>query len=110
VIIITSFYRNPQVLLTYTGGLCGAFILMIIPMAIVRGARRSEPELRFGPNPYKSKFTSSKSFNFVLVFCIFVLCTVVYQIYEQITGASSVGDKCEGLAPTKVIPAMFYDL
>jgi hypothetical protein len=44
VFIITSLYRNPQVMLTYTGGLCGAFILMIIPMLILKTSRNRRVE------------------------------------------------------------------
>lgn len=99
VILITSFYRNPQVMLTYTGGLCGAFILMIIPLMIVRGSRLSRPQLRFGPNPYQSYFSSNKAITGIAVFCGIVLLTVVYQIYEQVTTKTPPGDPCEAKRP-----------
>jgi hypothetical protein len=32
--------QNPQVIVTYTGGICGTFILMIIPATLVLFARQ----------------------------------------------------------------------
>lgn len=40
VIIITLFFRDPQILITYTGGFTGVFILLLIPTLFVQGARR----------------------------------------------------------------------
>ena len=41
VIIIVLFVRNPQILLTYTGGLCGTCILFLIPVTLLIYGRRS---------------------------------------------------------------------
>lgn len=38
-IIIVCFTRNPQVIVTYTGGICGTFILFIIPCTLLLFAR-----------------------------------------------------------------------
>ena len=46
VIIIVCSYRNPQVLVTYTGGLCGAFILLIFPATLAYYARKEDWEKR----------------------------------------------------------------
>ena len=40
VLAVVLFYRNVQVLVTYTGGFCGSFILLIIPATMVFYARR----------------------------------------------------------------------
>ena len=39
VLCIVTWYRKVQALVTYTGGFCGAFILLIIPMTVVLYAR-----------------------------------------------------------------------
>jgi len=38
-IIIVCLTQNPQVIVTYTGGICGTFILFIIPCTLVLFAR-----------------------------------------------------------------------
>lgn len=45
VIVLVCFYENPQVLVTYTGGICGTFILFLIPVALVTFARRYRKQL-----------------------------------------------------------------
>ena len=35
VIVIVMFERNPQVMISYTGGICGPFILFLIPITLV---------------------------------------------------------------------------
>lgn len=113
VFIICCFYRNPQVMLTYTGGLCGAFILMIIPMISIDNARRKNIEAKYGRNPYQSFFTSRVAFWFVGFFCSITLITVIYQIYQQIAdpGADGPGDPCEAQRPAHSCDAkQFWDL
>ncbi len=39
VIIIVMFERNPQVMISYTGGICGPFILFLIPVTLVMYGR-----------------------------------------------------------------------
>jgi len=39
VVCIVTWYRDVQVLVTYTGGVCGSFILLIIPAIVVGFAR-----------------------------------------------------------------------
>jgi len=53
VIGIVSWYRNVQTLVTYTGGFCGAFILLIIPVTMVMYARQKDtnPE-NFNRSPF----------------------------------------------------------
>ena len=40
VLVMVMFLRNPQTLITYTGGFCGVFILFIVPMVLVFNARK----------------------------------------------------------------------
>lgn len=58
VIIITLFLRNPQILVTYTGGLTGTLILLLIPAGFVQGARRLGLEdvydrINFNKSPFR---------------------------------------------------------
>lgn len=56
VFLFTLFYRKPQVILTYTGGLCGTMMLMVFPLIWVLGSRRKNAERLYGPNPNRSPF------------------------------------------------------
>lgn len=57
VFIIVFLTRDVQALVTYTGGLCGACILLIFPAVLAYYARKSNPEEKFGcENPNKSPF------------------------------------------------------
>ena len=56
VLSIVTWYRNPQTLVTYTGGFCGAFILLIIPATVVTYARARKTEDLYGKNPNASPF------------------------------------------------------
>lgn len=47
VICIVLVYRDVQVLVTYTGGLCGAFILLVFPAILVWFARQQDAENKF---------------------------------------------------------------
>jgi amino acid permease len=59
VLVLVCFYHNPQVLVVYTGGICGTFILFIFPVTMVIFARRfenkrdGEEELNFHRSPFQ---------------------------------------------------------
>jgi hypothetical protein len=38
-IVIVCLTKNPQVIVTYTGGICGTFILFIIPTTLILYSR-----------------------------------------------------------------------
>jgi hypothetical protein len=38
-IVIVIFLRDPEVLVTYTGGICGVFILFLFPTILVYHSR-----------------------------------------------------------------------
>lgn len=52
VIIITLFLRDPQVMLTYTGGITGTMILLLIPTIFVQGARKLNLEDVYDKNNF----------------------------------------------------------
>lgn len=85
VIIITLFYRNPQTILLYTGGVCATFIMMIIPLILIQGVRRDEEERNemYGPNIHKSRYSGKASFIFVWAFVCLTLISVLYQIVNS---------------------------
>jgi amino acid transporter len=87
VIVLVCFYENPQVLVTYTGGICGTFILFLIPVALVTFARRYRKrqilkgELEDGPNfnasPFKSPIWSILIVSFALITLYFVILGII---------------------------------
>jgi len=59
VLIIAGFVRNPQSIVSITGGVNGIFLLLIFPSLLVYYARKRNPniEVEAGEhNPYKSHF------------------------------------------------------
>lgn len=61
VIIITLFLKDPQILITYTGGFTGMVILLLVPALFVQGARRLNLEevydrKNFNASPFKHPF------------------------------------------------------
>lgn len=57
VLVIVCFTRDVQLLVTYTGGFCGSFILLIIPALLVYHGRKLNSEDKMGEeNPNKSPF------------------------------------------------------
>jgi len=84
VIVIVMFERNPQVLISYTGGICGPFILFLIPVTLVYFGRKKLGELNeqnFNKSPYQA--------NWLLIFIsIFALLTLSMALYGAATGTS----------------------
>jgi hypothetical protein len=52
-IVIVMFTRNPQAIVTYTGGIAGTFILFLFPLTLVAYARKTERDQ--GPDIKNSK-------------------------------------------------------
>mmetsp|Transcript_41666 Transcript_41666/g.40044 ORF Transcript_41666/g.40044 Transcript_41666/m.40044 type:complete len:83 (+) Transcript_41666:398-646(+) len=42
VIVFVMFEKNPQLIITYTGSLCGTFILFLFPVALVYYVRKAK--------------------------------------------------------------------
>lgn len=88
VIIIVIFIKNPQPIITYTGGICGTFILFIIPATLAFFARKKELEKTYGPNFNKSPF--DKPFYIYMVFT-YALITLTAVITGLIIGNNTGG-------------------
>ena len=86
-IIIVLFVRNPQTLVTYTGGICGTFILFLIPMTLVSYGRTT----RFGNNPKEnfnaSKFQSVGYSGLIAFFSVVTLSSVIVGAFIGSGGA-----------------------
>lgn len=55
VIVLVCFIKNPQKLVTYTGGICGTLILFIFPVALVNFTRKydkNSTEKNFNASPF----------------------------------------------------------
>ena len=84
VIVITMFTRNPQVIVTYTGGICGTFILFLFPVMIVSFARRHEKrqQLQSRSQTKEDNFNASifQHFGFIVLVTSFAIITLVFVI------------------------------
>jgi TRAP-type uncharacterized transport system fused permease subunit len=80
VIIIVLFFQKPQVFITYTGGICGTFILFFIPLTLVFHARKKDLERTYGENFNKSPFKSPGFMIAVLVYAVITLVCVITGI------------------------------
>jgi amino acid permease len=80
VFIIVFLTRDVQTLVTYTGGLCGACILLIFPAILVWFSRKSNPEEKFGcENPNKSPF-GNWSIYLTFLWAGITIAAVIYKI------------------------------
>ena len=81
VFIIVVLTKNPQVIVTYTGGICGTFILLIIPCVFVTYARKKIvecPPLIGGKNPNASWFQNISWTVFILAFSFITIFSVLW--------------------------------
>lgn len=78
-VIIVLFTKNPQVIVTYTGGICGTFMLLIFPVTFFLYAKKklaSDPTLSEMANPNNSWFRSNLwgygiyAFSFITIFSV----------------------------------------
>ena len=84
VIIIVMFERDPQVMISYTGGICGPFILFLIPATLVVYGRKmlgAYNENNFNRSPYQQ-------FWLIIVITIFALITLFMALWGAATGNS----------------------
>lgn len=83
VIIITLLMRDPQILITYTGGLTGMVILLLIPALFVQGARRLGLEDVYDRvNFNKSPFSHPVWPYTIYAFSIITFAVLVYGIVK----------------------------
>lgn len=80
-IVVVMFVKNPQAMVTYTGGFGGTFILLLIPMALVFYGRRTLVLIgKTDENPNKSFFQNIGWIIFVALFSISVIVAVIQGI------------------------------
>ena len=80
-IVVVLFVKNPQVMVTYTGGFGGTFILLLIPMALVFYGRRTLVLIgKTDENPNKSFFQNIGWIILVALFSIIVIVAVIQGI------------------------------
>ena len=80
-IVVVIFVKNPQVMVTYTGGFGGTFILLLIPMALVFFGRRTLILIgKTDENPNKSFFQNIGWIILVALFSIIVIVAVIQGI------------------------------
>ena len=80
-IVVVMFVKNPQVMVTYTGGFGGTFILLLIPMALVFFGRRTLVLIgKTDENPNKSFFQNIGWIIFIALFSITVIVAVIQGI------------------------------
>jgi len=77
VLVIVLFEKNPQQFITYTGGICGTFILFFIPLTLVWHARRKKIQQTYGPNFNKSQFSHPGFLVLILIYAVVTLSAVI---------------------------------
>ena len=77
VIVIVMFERDPQVLISYTGGICGPFILFLIPITLVMYGRQKLGEAN-EKNCNKSPYQSNVLTGVIVVFAFITLGMALY--------------------------------
>ena len=86
VITIVLFFQKPQVFITYTGGICGTFILFLFPVTLVHFARKKKLELTYGSNFNKSPFQKPFYMYIVVAYAFVTLTCVIVGLI--LTGGS----------------------
>ena len=82
-IVVTLFLRDPQLLVTYTGGLTGVIILLLIPTIFVQAARRLNLENTFNRENFnKSNFTSPIIPYLIYIFSVIALSILIYGMVK----------------------------
>ena len=84
VIIIVMFERDPQVMISYTGGICGPFILFLIPITLTWYGRKQLGEYNkqnFNRSPYQSVAL-------LVLMAIFAFITLGMAVYGAATGTA----------------------
>ena len=81
-IIITLFLRDPQLLVTYTGGLTGVIILLLIPSIFVQRARYLNLESAYNRENFnKSPFSHPIFPYFIYAFSVITLTILIQLIW-----------------------------
>lgn len=84
VIVIVMFERDPQVMISYTGGICGPFILFLIPVTLILYGRAKLGEANkdnFNRSPYQGMWL-------VILVSVFAFITLIMALYGAASGTS----------------------
>lgn len=78
------FLKDPQAMVTYTGGICGTFILFLIPVTLTAYGRSS------GIDDEKRNFNASpfQGWLWMIVILIFSAVTLTFVLISIITGTA----------------------
>uniref|UniRef100_A0A7S3JG32 Amino acid transporter transmembrane domain-containing protein n=1 Tax=Euplotes harpa TaxID=151035 RepID=A0A7S3JG32_9SPIT len=83
VIVITLFLRDPQLLVTYTGGLTGIIILLLIPTIFVQLSRKWDLESTYDNNNFnRSPFRHPYWPYLIYSFSLLTFGVIVYGIVK----------------------------
>mmetsp|Transcript_30963 Transcript_30963/g.22518 ORF Transcript_30963/g.22518 Transcript_30963/m.22518 type:complete len:208 (+) Transcript_30963:1019-1642(+) len=86
-IILVLFFRDPAKLVTYTGGICGTFVIFLIPVTLLIYARSLKREEVYNcENPNKSPFQHWIWIALVLVYSTVTLVCVIIGIVNGTAG------------------------
>jgi hypothetical protein len=86
VVAVVLFTRDVQDMVTYTGGFCGAFILIFIPTTLVYYARKVDAASPHGVNPNASSFKSMLWVYAAYAWGVIVLVAVILKIVKGGSG------------------------
>ena len=78
------FERDPQILISYTGGICGPFILFLIPITLIAYGRKKLGDLNKN-NMNRSPFQST---TLMYVMGVFAFVTLGMALEGAITGTA----------------------
>ena len=79
------FERDPQVMISYTGGICGPFILFLIPITLTWYGRKKLGEHNEENNFNKSPFRGSW---LMVVISVFAFITLGMAVYGAASGTA----------------------
>ena len=74
------FVKDPQVIVTYTGGICGTMILFLVPITVVSYGRLrgfNKVGENFNESPFQSWFWVGLCLTFALVTLFFVILSII---------------------------------
>ena len=80
VFFLVCFLSDPQVLLTYTGGICGTFILFLFPLTLVSYGRYNgfaDGKENFNASPFQSVIWHILILAFSIITLTFVMISII---------------------------------
>lgn len=80
VLCIVFPFRKPQILVTYTGGLCGPCILLIFPALLVYYARKQDAEKKLSDTNHNKAGVSDGWILFALIWATITIVSCIIKI------------------------------